>query len=94
MFEESLLLESLQSTDLSGTLAASKPATQLFAKGTVMSWDSSTRRGSVSFNGATYVDLSVLDTAALATLIANDVVLLLKMNRSWLIVGRILDPLP
>jgi len=94
MFDEPLILDSLQRTDLSGVISKQPQPDRLFGKGVVQDWDNSTRHGSVSFNGTTYVNLSVLDTAALATLAANDVVLLLKMNQTWLIVGRILDPLP
>jgi hypothetical protein len=93
MIEEPFVLPSLQTTDLTGTLSDRPDPVQLFAKGTIVSWDSSIRRGTLSFNGAIYENLSVLDTPALASLAVNDVVLLLKMNRSWLIVGRILDPL-
>jgi len=93
MIDEPFTLDPLPLEDLSTTLSARPAERQLFAKGTVTAWDASTRRGTVVIAGATFTDLSALDTSALTTLAENNTVLILKLNQSWLIVGRILDPL-
>jgi hypothetical protein len=91
--DEPLLIDPLPLSNLSALLSSTTDPPQLFAKGTVAAWDNTTRRSSVTISGTAFADLSALDTAGLATLAVGDTVLILKLNRSWLIVGRILDPL-
>lgn len=91
--EEPFVDQQLPLSDVSSLFVGGNTPPPVVAKGVVQSWDSVTRRGVTTINGANFTDLSVLDTAALSTLIPGDVVLVLKMTRSWLIVGRIIDPI-
>jgi hypothetical protein len=91
--DEPLTIDPMPLSDLSSLLGGEIVQSQTFTKGVVTAWDPAIRRGTVTISGTVFTDLSVLDTSALATLVAGDIVLILKLNQSWLIVGRILDPL-
>lgn len=91
--EEPFVDQQLMHQDVSTLFVPAADSPSPFIKGVVQAWDPAIRRGVVLISGTAFTDLSVLDTVALATLLPGDVVLVLKMTRSWLIVGRILDPI-
>lgn len=80
--------------DLAATLAKSPAGRAIdVAVGTVLTWDTVTRRNQVSIRGGTFTDLPAMDTSALATMVAGNNVLVLMVGNQWLIQGRILDPI-
>ena len=94
-FDESLLLEPSQIATVADTIADQRgPAPRInVAVGVVLTWIVATRRNTVQINGGVFTDLPVVDTSALATMVAGNNVLVLMVNNQWLIHGRILDPI-
>lgn len=92
---ESFLVEQMGQDLLADTLArqpSDGPKVSV-AVGNVISWTAATRRNQISILGGTFTDLPAIDTAALATLVAGNNVLVLMIGNQWIIQGQILDPI-
>lgn len=90
---EPLEIDGSPRADLTGVIGYQELPAQALTKGTVTTWTSATRRGTVTVHGTAIPDMSALDVASLSTLAVGDVVLVVKMGKSWLIGPRILDPI-
>lgn len=80
----------MRSDDIVPIVAANPPAAVTIAQGEVNSWNTTTGANSVSIHGSAYTNLKVVGPVT-GYAIGNPV-LVIKMNRTWYVLGKITVP--